>query len=445
MAIFGTDGIRGRFGQPPVTPEVVQCLGRALALMLTHDNDNAHVVIARDTRYSGLELEKALIAGLTSFPIAVKCAGIIPTPALALAVADSSADLGVMITASHNPAYDNGLKIFGSDGLKLSQQQQQQLEGHLASIVPEQWPQVGRATTIDGLASYEKRLEKILLPQCWSGLHLLIDCAHGAYAPVIEKLLAISGANLTLYHAAPTGHNINENAGALNPTLLSEAVERHKPDYVLAFDGDGDRLVLFERDEPVDPHLLLIFLYEIYIAAGYPGGLVITEIANQGFVEYCERQKIPVAITPVGDRFVMHKARQNAWLLGAEPSGHYLLLDRSVSSDALMAGIVAINALRSNPGRLASLKEQLLLHEQHSSKIPLSAELKNCWDQLEPQLYALLNESQAHIKIRPSGTEPILRLTLQAPTGQLPLADIAAQWAIDATSLLEKHLIKEDL
>lgn len=445
MAIFGTDGIRGRFGQPPVTEDAMRQWGLVLGRFVCQNQRSAftQVMIARDTRNSGPLIEKALIEGLTASGVQPLLAGVLPTPALALAVADSPADLGIMITASHNPSSDNGIKVFQHDGGKLSPEQQQQLEkDYWALKAPPSTRQQESQILENPERSYSQRLATLYEPGFLQGKTILIDNAHGAFCETIEQLMVPTKAQLRLINNAPNGHNINENAGVLKPTLLHTVIAEQKPSYTLAFDGDGDRLVLFIGAQQCDPHHLVILLYEAGVAAGLSGGIVVTEITNRGLIDYCQAQGIGCAITPVGDRFVMAEARRRSWHIGAEPSGHYLIMSHSVSSDPLMAALMVIDYLEKNPRRYNQLQQVLPLYHEWGSKISFATELKARWPELEGSLRSLLPEGNYVATIRPSGTEPLLRLNLQTPDKALSLKTIAEKWENDAQNFLHRQGIK---
>lgn len=456
MAIFGTDGIRGCFGHFPITESAVRALGRALSFLLVQEQDSEpYILVARDTRFSGPALEAALVEGLLSIPsVKIDCLGILPTPALAVTTKSLDATAGVMITASHNPSPDNGLKIFMKDGLKLSHELSQKLSAiFLTFIESEQeegilYKKQNIRKTQRPAESYQALFKNFVKEGSWAGLSLLVDCAHGAYAPIIAGLLKPTGATYKLINSTPDGHNINEHSGALEPHLLTKHIEKYQPDFTIAFDGDGDRLLLFKGNKLIDPHCGLALLHKVYVSEGYQGGIITTEIANYGLQDYCHKNKIPIEITKVGDKFIMDKAREKGWLLGAEPSGHYITLDKTPSSDALMTAAIMINALKQDQVALDQIEKELTLYEQYNIKIAFPSRLKELFLDIEPHLYELLShyyELGLIAKIRPSGTEPVLRLVLQAPPDlKIDLEDIAKIWAVEAEKFL-KYAVEQDL
>lgn len=455
MAIFGTDGIRGCFGHFPITESAVRALGRALSFLLVQEQEDSHpyILVARDTRYSSITLEAALIEGLQSIPsVKVDVLGVLPTPALAVTTKLLEATAGVMITASHNPATDNGLKIFMKGGVKLSTELSKKLSAIFLTVLESEQQAIPvclqkNISRISNASQYYQVLfKKLVKDSSWRDISLLVDCANGAYTPIIEGLLKPTGASYRLINHTPNGHNINENAGALEPGILEQYIKKYQPDFTIAFDGDGDRLLLFKGGHLIDPHCALALLHRIYASEGYQGGIITTEIANYGLQEYCRKKNIPIEITKVGDKFIMDKAKEQGWLLGAEPSGHYIMLDRTPSSDALITAALLINTLKNDRNALEQIEKELTLYEQYNMKISYPNRLKELFADIEPHLYNLLPHEPGLIaKIRPSGTEPVLRLVLQAsPERQIDLADIAKKWANEADKFLQ-YAVAQDV
>lgn len=454
MAIFGTDGIRGCFGHFPITESAVRALGRALSfLLLQEQNSDPYILVARDTRFSSPILEEAFTQGLLSLPsVKVDVLGVLPTPALAVATQSCNATAGVMITASHNPSTDNGLKIFMKGGVKLSSLLSQKLSAIFFTVLESEQQHIllykkkNSSKMVKADQSYQDFFKNFVQKGSWLGVSLLVDCAHGAYSLMIESLLKPTGASYRIINNAPDGHNINENSGALEPSVLKPHINKYQPDFTIAVDGDGDRLLLFKGTHLIDPHCVLVFLHQLYASQGYEGGIITTEIANYGLQDYCYKKNIPIEITKVGDKFIMDKAREKGWLLGAEPSGHYIILDKSPSSDALLTAALLINKLKDEAFLLQQIEKELILYEQYNIKLLLPRSLKELFVDLEPHLYNLLPDEPAlRAKIRPSGTEPVLRLVLQAPAeSHIDLAGIANNWVMEAEKFF-KYAVAQDL
>lgn len=423
-----------------MTEKAIQALGRALGLLLLQEfSTGITVIIGRDTRSSGGCLQAALARGLCSCGGGrVFDVGILPTPALALATQALKAQAGVMITASHNPATDNGVKIFDSEAVKFDTPKYQRLEMLFLTTLSYEFTLQADMMPTDGLLAYQNLVRGLIHDSQWDGLNLLIDCAHGAYAPVISELLTHTKANVFLRGDQPDGFNINVGAAALNPAHLRSALAAGDFDFSLAFDGDGDRLVFFQGEQAIDPHHIIALLYQAYALVGYQGGIVTTEIANAGLLAYCKKHQIPIEITSVGDSFVMSQARAKQWLLGMEPSGHYVLLDKSPSSDPLMVGIILIKLLRYHKTLLTEVQNDLVLYQEYGTTMPFPATAREDFPKIKEALYALLDGIDfLTVKIRPSGTEPVLRLSLQAPQDKnLNLEEIADCWKNQAQKII---------
>jgi phosphoglucosamine mutase len=452
VSIFGTDGVRGVFGIFPITPAAFKVIGQALGFVLKEESAAyPHVLICCDTRGSSPLLVEACVSGLLTIPaVRVTDLGVLPTPALAAAVADDGATAGIIITASHNLAADNGLKIFYHNGIKLPQHLIVKVERYLHQILS---GQLMLSTPVSGLISYthgslfyRNRLRKIVAQDSWPHMRLLIDCAHGAYSQHISSLLGHTAAQIIVKNNSPDGYNINQNAGVLRPEILQKTVAILSPDFSIAFDGDGDRLVFFMGKKRLDSHLLVIVLYHAYADSGYTGGIVMTEVSNKGLQDYCVRHHIDFEIVKVGDRHVMEKARQKNWFIGFEPSGHYMLLDKSPSADALLVAAVLINFLKEPTGQQALdlLEKELQLYDDYQINLPLDPRVAKIYKDIAPYLLENVPKHDAlFCTIRPSGTEPLLRIGFQCPPGTFDLEAIAKNFKSNAEKIINYALEEE--
>ncbi|MFN7185665.1 MAG: phosphoglucosamine mutase, partial [Alphaproteobacteria bacterium] len=358
---FGTDGIRGAANRFPMTAEIAQKLGMAAGHYFNRGDHRHRVVIAKDTRLSGYMIENALTSGFLSVGMDVLLVGPMPTPAVAFLTRAMRADLGVMISASHNPYQDNGLKLFGPDGYKLSDAVELEIESHMdddpASLatLPEK---IGRAKRLDDAPGRYIEFVKSTFPKHLrlDGLKIVIDCANGAGYQVGPIILWELGAEVVPLSVAPNGLNINKQCGSTHPEALVEAVKREGADLGIALDGDADRLVMVdETGQVIDGDQLLAMIATHAAKSGQlkGGAVVSTQMANLGLEHYLAAQKILLHRTKVGDRYVMEKMRAAGCNIGGEPSGHIILGDYATTGDALVAALQAL-ALKVETGRKMS-------------------------------------------------------------------------------------------
>src|SRR5213080_1092751 len=343
---FGTDGIRGR-ANGLITPELALKVGQAAGLVF-HRGDHRHrVVIGKDTRLSGYMIENALVAGFTSVGMDVLLLGPMPTPAVAMLTRSMRADLGVMISASHNPYDDNGIKLFGPDGYKLSDDVEQQIEKlmdadktkHLAKSA-----ELGRAKRIDGVHDRYIEFAKRTMPRNLSldGLRVVIDCANGAAYRVAPEALWELGADVVTVGVEPDGFNINKECGSTSPEALSRKVREMRADIGIALDGDADRVILVdERGHIVDGDQLLAVIAQSWKEEGRLAkpGIVSTVMSNLGLERFLEGQGLEMVRTPVGDRYVLEQMLKGGYNLGGEPSGHIILSDYATTGDGFVAAL----------------------------------------------------------------------------------------------------------
>ncbi len=397
MGIFGTDGVRGRWGEPPLTPDLARALGRALRV-----GGAGRVAMVRDTRASGPDVQAALVEGLGD--IAVD-AGVVPTAGLSALLAGGHADLGVAITASHNPFYDNGLKILGGDGGKLDDEERAALEEGIAA---ERGCSPLRATAqrIDGPSLWADAV-CAALPDGWnlSGVRVVLDAAHGAGWEVAPALLNRLGAQVITVGCAPDGQNINEGVGALHPEALVRAVRSAGARVGIALDGDADRCLLVdETGHVVDGDGLLLLLAR-------PPGLVGTVMCNAALEGALSAKGIDFVRTPVGDRHVAQEMKRLGWPVGGEPSGHVLLADGLPTGDGLLTGLRALAGGVDLSHRLADWQPSPQV--QVSIRTLVKPSLEEIPGLLE--LAAQAEEGAAQrVLLRWSGTEPKLRVLVEA-------------------------------
>lgn len=352
ISYFGTDGIRGRANTFPLTAEVTLKVGMAAGMFFRKTSNNQHrVVIGKDTRRSGYMLENALTAGLTATGMNVHLLGPIPTPAIGLLTKSMRADLGVMITASHNGFQDNGMKFFGPDGYKLSMESEKQIEKLIDTDLPLELPEnIGRAERIDGGLGRYIEFAKTTFPKNLrlNGLRIVIDCANGAGYKVAPEILWELGAEVVPIGVSPNGFNINQNCGSTDPALLIEKIKETRADVGLALDGDGDRiLVCDERGREIDgDQLLALFATRLADTDQLLNNTVVaTKMSNLGLQKYLEEKGITLIKASVGDRNISKEMRTGGFSLGGENSGHIIISKYSTTGDGIIAALQFLSAL----------------------------------------------------------------------------------------------------
>ncbi|MFD2174875.1 phosphoglucosamine mutase [Rhodobacter lacus] len=418
--LFGTDGVRGEANTAPMTAELALRLGAAAGRYFRRDGRNGHrVVIGKDTRLSGYMLENALTAGLTSTGMNVLLLGPVPTPAVGYLTRSMRADLGIMISASHNPAKDNGIKFFGPDGFKLSDEAEAEIEAIVAGEIRLAQPHnIGRAKRIDdGLGRYVE-YAKTTFParDRLSGLKVVVDCAHGAAYKAAPEVLWELGCEVVPVGVAPNGLNINDNCGSTHPGTAAAAVLAHGADLGIALDGDADRvMILDERGRVADGDQIMALLAARWAEAGQlrGGALVATVMSNLGLERFLQGRGIGLERTAVGDRYVVERMRAGGFNLGGEQSGHIVMTDYATTGDGLMAGLQFLAAM-GQTGRPASelvaqfeTVPQMLKNVRYKAgQAPLEAEnVQNVIAAAEARM-----AGKGRILIRKSGTEPLIRV-----------------------------------
>lgn len=430
---FGTDGVRGRVGTPPITPEFVMHLGYAAGKVLASDKtglpagQQPTVLIGKDTRISGYMLESALIAGFTAAGVHVNLTGPLPTPAIAYLTRTLRLQAGVVISASHNPFEDNGIKFFSAYGLKLPDAVEHEIEAMLDKpIQTAPSAELGRARRIDGAAARYIEFCKSSFPfeQDLRGLKLVVDCAHGATYHVAPHVFHELGAEVVAIGAEPNGLNINLECGATHTARLSEAVVKHRANFGIALDGDGDRLMMADRDGRIfDGDYLVYAIARHRMQLGrMRGGVVGTLMTNLGMEHALSRLEIPFARAKVGDRYVLEMLHELGWQLGGETSGHILCLDKHTTGDGIISALQVLDALKGTSASLGELTADMQLYPQIMINVPISKrfDLSGCEPVKRAEQEALEELSgSGRIVLRPSGTEPLIRVMVESPSEAL--------------------------
>ncbi len=418
--LFGTDGVRGRANSYPMTADIALKLGAAAGRYFRTDGQNRHrVVIGKDTRLSGYMLENALTAGLTSTGMNVLLLGPVPTPAVGFLTRSMRADLGIMISASHNPHQDNGIKFFGPDGFKLSDEAQDEIEHILAGTIEPTQPQnIGRAKRIDDARGRYVEYAKTTFPVLGglSGLKVVVDCANGAAYRAAPEVLWELGADVIPVGVSPDGFNINQECGSTYTQTAAEAVVQHGADMGICLDGDADRVMIIdEKGQVADGDQIMALMANRWAANGLlkGGTLVATVMSNLGLERYLQDQGLTLHRTAVGDRYVVEAMRANGWNLGGEQSGHIVMTDYATTGDGLIAGLQFLAAM-ADTGKPASeltqsfetVPQKLTNVRYAAGQEPLSAEtVKAAIAAGEEKLKA-----NGRLLIRKSGTEPLIRV-----------------------------------
>ena len=420
---FGTDGIRGKVGESPITPDFVMRLGYAAGKVLTQVSSNLAkgarpaVLIGKDTRISGYMLEAALEAGLSAAGVNVLLTGPMPTPAVAYLTRALRAQAGIVISASHNPYYDNGIKFFSSAGAKLGDAIELAIESELAKPMQVmESAQLGKAKRIDDAAGRYIEFCKSTFPSSMDlrGLKIVLDCAHGATYHVAPNVFHELGAEVIAIGNKPDGLNINEQVGSTHPQALQKAVLAEQADLGIAFDGDGDRVMMVDSQGRLldGDQLLFIIASGLHKNSQLQGGVVGTLMTNLALEHALEKLAIPFARAKVGDRYVLELLNEKGWLLGGENSGHILTLDKHSSGDAIIAALQVLHAVilsgqsLSDLGAKLSLYPQVLINVSTASKInldehaPIQAAVKLAEQALADSGRVLLRASGTEAKIR---------------------------------------------
>ena len=419
---FGTDGIRGPVGQWPISADFMLQLGRAVGSVLAREGkDRPKVLIGKDTRISGYMFESALEAGLVAAGADVGLLGPMPTPAVAFLTRSMRAQAGIVISASHNPHHDNGIKFFSANGEKLSDEVELAIEQEVdAAFVTVASEQLGKASRIDDAVARYVEYCKATVAEDFSlrGLKLVVDCAHGATYQVAPKVFAELGAEVIAIGDKPDGFNINREVGSTHPQALQQAVLSHAADLGIAFDGDGDRVQLVDRHGVLaDGDDTLYVLARSWHAQGTLTGPVVgTLMSNYGLQLALGELGVSLIRSNVGDRYVMQQLRQHGGVLGGETSGHILCLDRATTGDGIVAALAVLEALTRSGEDLATARKGLVKMPQvmlnvravGSRRSLASDEVKQTLAEVEQIL-----RGRGRVVLRASGTEPLVRVTVE--------------------------------
>ncbi len=429
--LFGTDGVRGVANIYPMTSEIAMQIGRAIAFLVKNKNKGNAIVIGKDTRLSGYMIENALAAGICSMGVNVQLVGPLPTPGIAFITTSMRADAGVVISASHNPFQDNGIKIFSGDGYKLPDELEADIEDlifsqKMAALRPVA-DEVGKASRIEDAAGRYIVYLKNTFPRQYTldDFHIVLDCAHGATYKVAPHVFAELGAQVTTLGIEPDGTNINHKCGALHPELMAEKVQQLGADIGLALDGDGDRLIVCdEKGQIVDgDHIMAVCAQELMARRKLKKKtLVATVMSNMGLEEAMQSMGGQMIRCQVGDRYVVETMRTKGYNFGGEQSGHLVFLDHNTTGDGILAGLQLLSIMIKKKKPLSELATIMTSYPQVLKNVRLSSTMDT--NQIQGFSEALrAAEKQlgasGRILVRPSGTEPVIRVMLEGADNAL--------------------------
>ncbi len=416
---FGTDGIRGRVGEPPITPDFVLKLGWAVGRVL--GRDGGKVLIGKDTRISGYMFESALEAGLSAAGLDTALLGPMPTPAIAYLTRTQHARTGIVISASHNPYHDNGIKFFSAEGTKLPDAVELAIEAELDKpLTCNDSAQLGKATRLEDAAGRYIEFCKSTFPAQYGlrGLKIVVDCANGATYHVAPAVFDELGAEVTAIGIEPDGLNINDRVGSTHPERLQRTVVETGADLGIALDGDGDRVLMVDRDGKLldGDELLYIIAMERHQRRALQGGVVGTLMSNLGLEHAFARDGVPFERAAVGDRYVMERLQAANWQLGGESSGHIICLDRTTTGDGIVSALQVLGAMVASGRSLSELRAGMTKYPQELINVRLERQMDVVG---LPVVQAAVAEAEAQladrgrILLRPSGTEPLVRVMVE--------------------------------
>jgi phosphoglucosamine mutase len=422
--LFGTDGIRGVANQYPMTAEVALALGRSVAEHFRQRGRRCRIVIGKDTRLSGYMFESALEAGIVSAGADVMLVGPLPTPAIAFITASMRADAGIVISASHNPFQDNGIKLFGPDGFKLADEIEAEIEHRLTNpdpLTPGPEPRIGKAVRLDDAEGRYVQFIKHSFPKhrTLDGVRVVVDCANGAAYRAAPKVFSELGAEVVALACDPDGRNINDGCGALHPAGVAAEVRRVRAAIGVALDGDADRVILTdERGEVCDgDHILSILGTRLLDKGSLPGSTVVaTVMSNLGLERSLAKKSGKLLRTPVGDRYVVEAMREGGYVFGGEQSGHIVFLREATTGDGLLAALQVLSVMVQEGRSLSDLAQQMtrypqvLLNFQVPRKVPID-ELPGVRGAIETVEKAL--GADGRVLVRYSGTESKARVMIE--------------------------------
>lgn len=419
---FGTDGIRGLVGQEPITPNFVMQLGWAAGKVFSHKYPgSAKILVGKDTRISGYMFESALEAGLSAAGVDVRLLGPMPTPAIAYLTRTFHAQAGIVISASHNPYHDNGIKFFSGEGAKLPDELEHGIESYMdvpMTTMPSDG--LGKVKRIEGARGRYIEFCKSTVPYQLDlrGLKVVVDCANGATYHIAPDVFDELGAEVVALAVDPDGFNINDGCGSTSPMALQAAVLAHKADLGIAFDGDGDRVIMVDHTGQVrdGDELLYAIVSDAVMAGRFRGGVVGTQMTNYGLEQSLSRMNVDFVRAKVGDRHVMEALSQRGWVLGGESSGHIICLDKTTTGDGIISALQVVAAMRL---RGVSLSELLVGMNKLPQKL-VNVKLFRTDDPLNhPLIKQVVMDVEAEllnagrVLLRMSGTEPLLRVMVE--------------------------------
>jgi len=443
---FGTDGIRGRVGKFPITPDFVLKLGWAAGKVFAREG-RRKILIGKDTRISGYMFESALEAGLSAAGVDVQLLGPMPTPAIAYLTRTFRADAGIVISASHNPYYDNGIKFFSADGTKLPDETEQAIEAQMdLAMTTVDSAELGKASRIvDAPGRYIEFCKATFGGFSLAGMKIVLDCANGATYHVTPRVLAELGADVVEIASKPDGLNINDGCGATDTKRLQQAVVEHKAELGVALDGDGDRLMMVDHqgNEVDGDELLFIIARQMQREGSFIGGVVGTLMSNYGLEQACVRDGIPFVRANVGDRYVMAELAQRDWLLGGESSGHIVCRHLTSTGDGTVAALQVLRAMVETGSSLADLRKgmtrlpQRMINVRLQEKVDIK-EIPAIADAVSATEATL--DGRGRVLLRPSGTEPVIRVMIEGEVEDevSSLCETLAQQVENAIQALEK-------
>jgi phosphoglucosamine mutase len=429
--LFGTDGIRGVANTYPMTPEMALQVGRAVAAVSKTDETRLRIIIGQDTRISGDMIAYSLVAGLCSMGADVELAGVLPTPGIAYVTRATGANAGIVISASHNPYQDNGIKLFGSDGFKLSDEKETQIE---SLVRPGKIAESSRSTLNTGRVQFFHEASKTytdFLKQCttihsgrMNGLKIVLDCAHGATYQIGPRVFSEFGASVEALNVRPDGKNINHQCGSQHPEALARKVIADKADLGLAFDGDGDRLTAVDDEGEVitGDRVLAICAKHLQSQGRLKNNIVVsTVMSNIALSRSLEDLGVRHIVTPVGDRHVMEAMRTEGAVLGGEDSGHMIFAEHHTTGDGILAALMLVETIRNQAKPLSELKTIMTPFPQKLINVPVKKKPR-----LEevPEIIDAISEVErelgdnGRVLVRYSGTEPLCRVMVEGPTSE---------------------------
>lgn len=429
QGFFGTDGIRGTVGEFPITPDFILKLGWASGRVFARNattEGRCTVIIGKDTRVSGYMFESALEAGLVAAGVNVKLLGPMPTPAVALMTRKQNADAGIVISASHNPFYDNGIKFFGADGSKLPDEVERAIELELdKELTTANSRDIGKVVRVQDAAGRYTEFCKSTVPEGFSlrGLRIAVDCAHGATYHIAPSVLSELGADVVSMGVEPDGFNINRGVGSTDLAALSQLVGESRADLGIAYDGDGDRVLMLDaKGGVIDGDELLYIIAMHRIATGRSdAGVVGTQMSNLGLEIALKEEGLDFARAQVGDRHVKAMMEANGWVLGGESSGHIICSDVTTTGDGIVASLQVLMAVQAAGGNLEGLRSGIKMYPQTMINVVVSGKVDlDAHEEITAAVSAVEEKlgDRGRVLLRPSGTEPKVRVMIEGENAE---------------------------